>query len=108
MTIPVIYLDTCSIQRPLDDKSQPRIYLEAEAILAVLKLVESKELELLSSDVLRFEVSQISNLNRQLEAEALLKLASKNAPVQLSTEELSERIMAIGIKPFELIIEVTS
>ena len=101
MTIPIIYLDTCSIQRPLDGKSQPRIYLEAEAILAVLKLVESKELELLSSDVLRFEVSQISNVNRKLEAEALLKLASKNAPVQLSTKELSERIIAIGIKPFD-------
>ncbi|MCX7113610.1 MAG: hypothetical protein NTX45_26680 [Proteobacteria bacterium] len=65
MSIPVIYLDTCSIQRPLDDKSQPRIYLEAEAILAILQLVEAKELELLSSDVLGYEISKIPSINRQ-------------------------------------------
>lgn len=32
-----IYLDNCSLQRPLDDKSQIRIRLEAEAILAVIE-----------------------------------------------------------------------
>ena len=101
MKIPVIYLDTCSIQRPLDDKSQPRIYLEAEAILAILQLVEAKELELLSSDVLRFEISKIPNINRQSEAKALLKLSSKNAPVKPSTKELSKQIIAIGVKPFD-------
>ena len=33
-----IYLDTCSLQRPLDDRSQLRIRQEAEAILYVLEL----------------------------------------------------------------------
>lgn len=74
MSVPVIYLDTCSIQRPLDDKSQPRIYLEAEAILTIFSLVEAGELKLLSSDVLRFEVSRIANINRKSEAETLLDL----------------------------------
>lgn len=36
-----VYLDTCSLQRPLDDKSQLRIRLEAEAVLSVLDLVEA-------------------------------------------------------------------
>ena len=31
-----IYLDTCSLQRPLDDRHQVRIALEAEAVLAIL------------------------------------------------------------------------
>lgn len=101
MNIPLIYLDTCSIQRPLDDKSQPRIYLEAEAILMVLSLVEAGELELLSSDVLRFEVSRIPNQNRKSEAETMLSLASKVAAVKLSTKSLSEKIMATGVKPFD-------
>ncbi len=101
MNIPVIYLDTCSIQRLLDDKSQPRIYLEAEAILAVLQLVEAKELELLSSDVLGYEISKIPSINRQSEAKALLKLSSKNAPVKPSTKALSEQIITIGVKPFD-------
>jgi hypothetical protein len=98
MSIPFIYMDTCSIQRPLDDKSQPRIYLEAEAILAILQLVEAKELELLSSDVIRYEISKIPNINRQSEAKTLLKLASKTAPVKPSTKALSEQIIAIGVK----------
>lgn len=101
MSVPLIYLDTCSIQRPLDDKSQPRIYLEAEAVLTVLSLVEAGELDLLSSDVLRFEVSRIPNLDRKSEAETLLKLATVVASVQLSTKALSEQIIAVGVKPFD-------
>lgn len=29
-----VYLDICSFKRPFDDQSQPRIHLEAEAVLA--------------------------------------------------------------------------
>lgn len=32
-----IYFDNCALQRPLDDKSQTRIRLEAEAILSILE-----------------------------------------------------------------------
>ena len=99
----LIYLDTCSIQRPLDNKSQPRIFLEAEAILTVLSLVEAGELELLSSDVLKFEISCIANINRRSEAEIFLRLASNVAPVQIGTKTLSEQIMAAGVKPFDAV-----
>ena len=45
-----IYLDCCCIQRPFDDRSQPRIAVEAEAILVVIALCESDHLKLISSD----------------------------------------------------------
>jgi len=32
-----LYLDTCCLQRPLDDQRQARIRLETEAILALLE-----------------------------------------------------------------------
>ena len=38
-----VYLDTCSLQRPLDDQTQIRIRLEAEAVLAIIELL--KEIE---------------------------------------------------------------
>ena len=41
-----IYLDTCSIQRPLDSKTQIRIALEAEAVLGILALCEEGAVEL--------------------------------------------------------------
>ena len=97
----LIYLDTCSIQRPLDDRSQPRIYLEVEAILTILRLVEAGELQLLSSDVLNFEVSRIIDNNRKTEAKTLLKLASNVASVGINTKVIGERIIATGVKPFD-------
>ena len=51
-----IYLDTCSLERPLDSKTQARIAVEAEAVLCVLALCEKGEIELLSSEALEFEV----------------------------------------------------
>ena len=55
----VVYLDCCSLQRPFDDKSQPRIAVEAEAVLVILALCESDHLKLLSSEALQFEISRI-------------------------------------------------
>ena len=53
-----IYLDMCSIQRPLDTKTQPWIAVEAEAILGVLTLCEAAQVELMSSDTLMFELGR--------------------------------------------------
>ena len=33
-----IYLDTCSLQRPLDNKTQLRVMVESEAVLGLLAL----------------------------------------------------------------------
>ena len=49
-----VYLDTCSLQRPLDDKTHARIALEAEAVLAILALCEHGSLTLISSDIISF------------------------------------------------------
>lgn len=53
-----IYLDMCSIQRPLDTKPQPRIAVEAEAILGIPALCEAGQVELMSSDMLLFELGR--------------------------------------------------
>jgi len=45
----------CSLQRPLDTKTQIRVAVEAEAILNVIALWESGQLELVSSQALIFE-----------------------------------------------------
>ena len=54
----IIYLDTCSLQRPLDDRTQVRIRLEAEAVLSVIDLVEAGTVDLLSSDALTYETEK--------------------------------------------------
>lgn len=72
-----VYLDTCSLQRPLDDKSQLRVHLEAEAVLAILLLCERKILTLLSSDILIFENDRNPHTQRRAFVSELLKQASE-------------------------------
>lgn len=49
-----VYLDNCAIQRPLDDKSNLRNRIEAEAVMGLFELIEQQKLELISSEVLLF------------------------------------------------------
>jgi len=70
-----IYLDCCSLQRPFDDKSQPKIAVEAEAVLVILALCESGHLNLISSDALLFEIGRIPAQDRKDDALAILKIA---------------------------------
>ena len=60
-----IYLDTCSLQRPLDNKTELRILLESEAVLGLLAACELEGIELLSSEALLFEIERNPNLTRR-------------------------------------------
>jgi len=73
-----IYLDCCSLQRPFDDRSQPRIAVEAEAVLVILAFCESDRLRLISSDALRLEIGFIPEQNRKDDAYAILKIAKQS------------------------------
>jgi len=50
-----IYLDNCCYNRPYDDQSQIRIYLEAQAKLYIQGLIKDGQLELVNSYVLEYE-----------------------------------------------------
>ena len=53
-----IYLDTSALNRIFDDQSQPRIFLEASAMLLVFGLIEKRIISIVSSDVLVYENSR--------------------------------------------------
>lgn len=57
-----IYLDSCCYNRPFDDLSQDRVYLESEAILSILDKGFRGEYELLGSDVVEYELFQIHDI----------------------------------------------
>ncbi len=71
-----IYLDICSIQRPLDDQSQLRIRTETEAILGILDLCETGRLTLVSSAAHVIETEQNPYPDRKGHALNVLSLAS--------------------------------
>ncbi len=96
-----IYLDCCSLQRPFDDKSQPRIAVEAEAVLVILALCESNRLKLVSSDALLFEISCIPDEDRKDDALAILKIAEETLDLTTKIEDLSGKLEAGGLKPLD-------
>jgi len=97
-----IYLDTCSLQRPLDDRSQLRIAIEAEAILGILTwLSKTDTLDLISSDALLFETKRIPNVYRK--HYVLEVLEKSNIFIELNDRiEMRARVFhATGIKPLD-------
>jgi predicted nucleic acid-binding protein len=96
-----IYLDMCSIQRPLDTKTQPRIAVEAEAILGILTLCEAGQVELMTSDALVFELERNPHPVRK---EYALKVLAKARGFILTDDHVEVRARAFqaeGIKPLD-------
>ena len=53
-----IYLDTSVYNRPYDDQSQAKIYLETQATIIIFTLIENHQLESVNSSVLEYENQQ--------------------------------------------------
>lgn len=96
-----LYLDCCSLQRPFDDKSQPRIAVEAEAILVILALCESGHLKLISSDALLFEIGRIPDRGRKDDALEILKIAKEAIELTPEIEAMARRLKSSGLKPLD-------
>lgn len=96
-----IYLDTCALHRPLDSHTQIRVTLEAEAILGVIALCEAGEVELISSEVLHFEVKR--NPRPERKEYALAVLAKANAFIRLDEgiEQRARTFQSWGLKPLD-------
>lgn len=69
-----IYLDVCCLNRPFDDQRQERIRLEAEAVLLILERCQKGHWELVGSEAIQFEITQIPDEERRQKVMALAKL----------------------------------
>ena len=96
-----VYLDACSLQRPLDSRNQIRIALEAEAILGALKLCEAGEVELMSSEALTFETARIQNAIRQEYSWQILSIAKWFVSLDDQIEQRARDFLAHNIKPLD-------
>jgi predicted nucleic acid-binding protein len=67
-----LYLDSCSLQRPLDDQRQIRIATETEAIMGILSMWEKGQITLIGSDALLYEASKFTNAERATYMQELL------------------------------------
>ena len=96
-----IYLDMCSLQRPLDTKTQVRVAMEAEAILSILALCAAGHATLLASDALVFETAQNPHPIRKQYAFGVLAMATEFVLTDSHIEARARAFHAAGIKPLD-------
>lgn len=96
-----VYLDNCCFNRPYDMQSQIRISLETQAKLYIQDLIKNKELELVTSYMLRFENEQNPyEIRRQAIAEYIRNNTSIYVDYDRMTEVIKEAklVTVTGIK----------
>ena len=96
-----IYFDNCSLQRPLDSKAQLRIILESEAVLGLIALCEAGQHDLITSEVLLFEVQQNPNTVRKLFALLALSKSTNFVETNDPVEARARILVEAGLKPLD-------
>ena len=96
-----IYMDVCCLNRPFDDLSQDRVYLEAEAVLSIISHCEKGRWNLLASGIIEYELSKISDAARLEQVEALYAAAHERIALTTPMEALAVSFQASGLKPID-------
>ncbi|HLP91519.1 MAG TPA: PIN domain-containing protein [Nostocaceae cyanobacterium] len=96
-----VYLDISIYNRPFDDQTQPKIFLETQAVILILQLVEVRLIELVSSSVLEYENSRNPfPINQQL-MERYLQIATLKVLVDETIKTRGEQLEQQGIKAID-------
>ena len=96
-----MYLDMCSIQRPLDSQDDVRVVTEAQAVLGVLRLCESGQVTLVGSDALLFELEKNPHPIRKDYAAVVLSNAAAFIATDKRVEARARQFGATGMKPLD-------
>ncbi len=101
--MPRIYLDVCCFNRPFDDQTQSRIRVETEAILAILERCETGEWELVISEMVETEVTQIADQERRQRVEGAMQMARSRIQVDDAIANRGEELQSLGFQGFDAI-----
>jgi hypothetical protein len=96
-----IYLDMCSVQRPLDDKTELRVLVEAQTILGVLALCESGKADLIASDALVFEADANPDAIRRDFAAQTMAKATQFVKTDDQVRACAQTFIDDGVKPLD-------
>jgi len=93
-----IYLDVCCLNRPFDDHTQDKIRLESEAIITILSHISEKKWEMIGSDIIDFEISQIPDPDRMKKVLQLVNLKAEKVTLTDNVVNRSKKIQEYTIK----------
>ncbi len=91
----------CSLQRPLDDKAQIRIQVEAVAVIGILALCESGQAELISSIALDYETKRNPHPIRKNYATDVLAKARHFIRLSSKVGQRARELNQAGLKPLD-------
>lgn len=93
-----IYLDTSVYNRPFDDQTQPRIWLETLAFGVIFQMVEANTVELVSSTMVEYENSRNPFSWRRRWVDRCITLAKLHQPVDAEIKRRAEELEQLGLK----------
>lgn len=96
-----VYSDTSTYSRPFDDQTQPKIFLETQAVIIILQMVEVKAVELISSSVLEYENSRNPYPIKQEAMNRYLQLAELRQEVDEVIRKRAEELEKDGLKAID-------
>jgi predicted nucleic acid-binding protein len=96
-----IYLDTSVYNRPYDDQTQAKIYLESQAVLIILNLIETRQIESVNSSVLEYENQKNPFLIIQKAIKKYLTKTSLFQPLSETIRQKAKKLETGGIKPID-------
>lgn len=93
-----IYLDTSAYNRPFDDQTQPKIFLETQAVVIIFQMIEVQTFELVSSSVLEYENSRNPHPIRRQATNRYLQMARFRQEVNETTKQRGQQLEHNGLK----------
>lgn len=91
-----IYLDACCLNRPFDDQTQLRIYLEAQAVMTIISQCQSGIWKLINSSALIAELNQTPDLSRLENVKKLLDTAKIKVINSAFIEKRAAELQQLG------------
>jgi predicted nucleic acid-binding protein len=96
-----VYLDTSVYNRPFDDQSQPRIWLETLACSLILQMIEEERVGLVTSSVVSYENSRNPFFERQNWVKQIMGMASEHRQVNEPIRERARQLESQGVKALD-------
>ncbi|MBW4507917.1 MAG: PIN domain-containing protein [Scytonematopsis contorta HA4267-MV1] len=96
-----IYLDACCLNRPFDDQTQSRIYLETQAIMAILSQCQSGTWKLINSSALVAELNQTPDLERLQNVKKILAIAKIKVITSSFIQDRSVELQKLGFSSYD-------
>ena len=103
-----LYIDTSVYNRPFDDQTQPRIWLETLALGLILQLVESGDATLVNSSVLEFENNHNPFSLRREWMERCLGLATEYQRLDEAVQKRAEELEKHGVSAIDALHVATA